>query len=177
MRFTLPQQKQSLFSHSLVQGFTIIELLVVFTIAVILSGSGYVALTSYSRRQALDQIADDAKGAINQAKYSAVSKTKPTACGGNILTEYKFIICSAQNPCTTSNVTYETDAICAPLAPAIYSKKIPSSILIDQTNTTCKTLSYNTLTGFDGTGCKIVFTGYGLTKSVIIDNSGNSSIQ
>lgn len=166
MRFTLPSPSKS----SL--GFTIIELLVVFSIAVILSGSGYVALTSYSQKQALDQAVQDAKAAIDQAKFNAVSKTKPvTGCASKVLTAYQFLICTDLAECS-----YRVEALCDTQTTTVVTKKLPANISISQ-STTCTGIEYNTLTGFVGTGCKIDFSGYGSVKTITVDNAGNASIQ
>lgn len=176
MRFTLPHYKRACLRVSSIQGFTLIELLVVFSIAVILSGSGYVALTSYSRKQALDQVVQDTKAAIDEAKFSAAAKTKPISCASSILTGFQFtLFCSqAGSPCTLDS--YKVNPSCSSSNTPIVSKKLPSGISIDST-TTCSTITFNTLTGFDGTGCRIDFSGYGATKSIVVDNAGNASVQ
>jgi len=57
-------------------GFTLIELIVVFTVIAILSTIGTVSLVSYSRAQALGQTTNDLVQALNTAKSLAASQLK-----------------------------------------------------------------------------------------------------
>jgi prepilin-type N-terminal cleavage/methylation domain-containing protein len=58
------------------EGFTLIELVVVFTVIAILSTIGTVSLVSYSRSQALNQATSDLVQALNTAKSLSGSQLK-----------------------------------------------------------------------------------------------------
>lgn len=58
------------------KGFTLIELIVVFTVMAILSTIGVVSFVSYSRTQALNQTASDLVQTLNTAKSLSASQLK-----------------------------------------------------------------------------------------------------
>src|ERR1035437_7326877 len=58
------------------QGFTLIELIVVFTVIAILSTIGTVSLVSYSRTQTLNQATSDLVQTLNTAKSLSASQLK-----------------------------------------------------------------------------------------------------
>lgn len=159
------------------QGFTILELLVVFSVIGVLAGVGFAAFTNYSRSQVLDQAVQDLKSAVDNSRFNAVSSVKPSMCtsANKTLNSYQIVF-------TPANNTYVVNAICESTTVLISTKVLPSSITMVSTGnppiTTCSILSYNTLSGYEsGTGCVVVLSAYGRTKSVVIDGGGNASIQ
>jgi prepilin-type N-terminal cleavage/methylation domain-containing protein len=73
-------------------GFTLIEMIVVFSIIVILSAVGIVASVSYSRAQALAAAVENIKTILNQAKSYAQSQYKPSECNNGVLEKYRVNI-------------------------------------------------------------------------------------
>ena len=65
--------KTHIFSN---KGFTLIELIVVFTVIAILSTIGTASLVSYSRTQSLNQATNDLVQALNSAKTFSASQIK-----------------------------------------------------------------------------------------------------
>lgn len=150
-----------------------LELLVVFSIIGMLAGVGFAAFTNYSRSQILDQAVQDLKTAVSSTKFNAVSSVKPDSCASanKILNVYQVVFTPAEN-------TYTINAVCESLTVTVATKIFPAALTMVTPETTCTTLSYNTLSGYEnGTGCMVVLSAYGRTKNVVIDVGGNASIQ
>lgn len=62
-------------------GFSLIEILVVVTALILISGFGFATLVFTQRRQAVDQSAQDIKLFIERAKYNSISHVKPADSG------------------------------------------------------------------------------------------------
>lgn len=74
-------------------GFTLIELLVVISMVGILGTVTIASFNNYSSQQAVNQAALSVKAMIEKAKFSAVSKIKPSVCAsGDNLRWYEFDI-------------------------------------------------------------------------------------
>jgi prepilin-type N-terminal cleavage/methylation domain-containing protein len=67
------------------QGFTLIELVVAFSIMAILSTVGIASFVSYSRSQTLQQAANNLVTAINTAKASSVAQTVSLNLSGGVV--------------------------------------------------------------------------------------------
>ncbi|MGE5041353.1 MAG: fibronectin type III domain-containing protein [Candidatus Levyibacteriota bacterium] len=173
-------------------GFTLLEMLVVFSIMGILAGGGFASYVSYSKKQVLDQAAADLKTGIDQAKFNAVSRVKPTVspCGPNApLSKYRIRICSGTVTCVDNANLYEIDAACmvgdsSMWTPVLVSKKRPASL-----STTIGTggtdgcgvsggsgLEFSVLSGTYAP-CKIVLSDGTAYKTVCVDGGGNSSLK
>lgn len=59
------------------KGFSLIEILVVVTALILISGFGFTTLVFTQRRQVVDQSALDIKQFIERAKYNSLSRVKP----------------------------------------------------------------------------------------------------
>lgn len=72
------------------QGYSLIELLVVFSLLALISGIGFAGFSEYSYRQVVDQASSDVQAAFEKAKENAISQVKPEICGNtNPLYGYK----------------------------------------------------------------------------------------
>lgn len=86
------------FNNSTIQqfnnrGFTLLELIIVFTVIAILSSAGIASFVSYSRSQSLQSAASDLATTLNSAKSRANSQVKPSQCSDDqILSGYKIVI-------------------------------------------------------------------------------------
>lgn len=79
------------------KGFTLIEIIVVFSVIGILSGVGITSYVSYSRSSQLTQEASNLVEALTLAKSRALSQVKPKECvGSQALSGYKFKISAAE---------------------------------------------------------------------------------
>jgi len=75
------------------KGFTLIELIIVFTIIAILSASGFAAFVLYSQAQSLSNDRENIVNILNLAKANTTSQFKPTSltkCQG-ILEGYSVV--------------------------------------------------------------------------------------
>ncbi len=72
------RKKLSLISSQNFQsGFTILELMVVFSLSAVIAGGGFFAFTKYSQSQSFNQGIDQLKLMYEQARNSAISNVKP----------------------------------------------------------------------------------------------------
>jgi prepilin-type N-terminal cleavage/methylation domain-containing protein len=152
------------------KGFTLLELIIVFTVISILSSIGIASFVSYSKAQSLQSAASDLALTLNSAKSRANSQVKPNDCSGALI-GYKVVI---GYPSTTPITKYSLYAVCGePLL--IKTTTLPDNgkIIFDSD----KSIFFPILTGAVGGSGAIVLTGYNLTKTVTIDNVGNISIK
>lgn len=170
-------------------GFTLLEMLVVFTVIGLLTGVGFASFVSYSKKQTLDQAVQDLKTGIDQAKFNAVSRVKPTVspCSDTApLDRYRIRVCTSTVSCTTSSDLYETDAGCIVAGASSWttsllaSKKRPSTITATILPGECGVGSNNymqfyALSGLDAP-CRIVVTDGSVSKTLCVDGGGNTSI-
>lgn len=154
-------------------GFTLIELVIVFSVLGILSVSGLAAFVNYSRTQELNSSASNVQTTLQVARSRAQSQVKPAACGSGTLTAYRVLICGKVGyPCTDADNTYELQVVCNGTAYLVEGKTLPSNITF--ASDTAASYTFQVLTGgvkVDGgtnTGT-IVLNGYsGMQKSVIV---------
>jgi prepilin-type N-terminal cleavage/methylation domain-containing protein len=139
------------------KGFTLIELIVVFTVIAILSTIGTVSLVSYSRTQTLNQATSDLVQTLNTAKSLSASQLKTLNKNGKtwqcLDTEtlsgygvginktgnggynyYLYIRCAA-NEITHNNTSVE------------WQTKFPSDVIFDQNLTTATDIFFPVLSG------------------------------
>src|SRR3989339_1053168 len=62
------------------RGFTLIELVVVFSIIAIISTIGIISFSNYNKIQQLNQAVSDTVNLLNSAKSNSLSQIKPEAC-------------------------------------------------------------------------------------------------
>lgn len=170
------------------RGFSLIEILVVVTSLILISGFGFATLLFTQRRQSVDQTTFDIKQFIEKAKYNSVSHVKknadlqsPTPCDNKAPFAYEIDISPTV---VTMNVLCKN-----PGDPTIFSgkydeKKFPTRVnitrngclkfafdvdtnSIDCTNSAESLPSRITLSHPDGS----------YQKTLIIDTSGNVSIE
>jgi len=164
------------------KGFTLIEILVIFTVTALLGGVSFASFVSYSRGQAVDQFAANLKTAVEKGKFNAVSRVKPES-GCLILNSYKFS--NNGSNCTVSSVSYDycVIAVCDDGVNNIVVSKnnLPSNITFTTSNceidfaTLSNTVSWSGCGTFSS-GAQIGVTGHGVTKTLNIDKRGNVSI-
>ena len=159
-------------------GFTLIELMVVFSLMAIVSGIGFASFSSYSQKQMVNQAAQDIKLIFDNAKFNALSSVKESSsCSNGTLVGYKIVICSNSSCLGPVTDDYEIDVMCSDVDALLYSKKLPHNVIIDDAST-CGVVKYNTLSNsVEGGPCDIVVSGYNIQNTIRIDIGGNSSIQ
>lgn len=165
---------------SISRGYTLIELMVVIVILVILSGIGLASLSSYGKRQVVEQAAVNVKTSIDRARFNALSYVKPPATSGcttaNILIRYEFKIVDAK--------TYQVYPYCDNGPTAYVISKLPQSVSFSAGVLGC-IISYSVInntalaSGCAGAGgdiASIGITGGGITKTIVVSSSGISKV-
>lgn len=146
------------------QGFTILELIVVFAIIAILSTVGIAAFVSYGRTQALQTSASEVSVLLNLAKSRSLSQIKPSVCSSQILNGYQVVI--------TLPDKYQMDVVCSGFPYKIQGKTLLTNITFDSLKTTSLSFFFPVLvSGVQGAGT-VVLTGYGQEKSITVDPIG-----
>lgn len=120
-------------------GFTIVELIIVFSIIAILSSIGVVASVNYSRAQSLEAATQDLKTILNQAKSYAQSQYKPPECNNNALEKFRLELDRSDNE-------YTLWVVCSGLQTIVQSQ-LPSDVSFDLTGTTSDYFEFPILTG------------------------------
>ncbi len=163
-------------------GFTLIEILVVFTVVAILAGIGIASFVSYSRSEQLNQSASNIRLLVNEAKFNALSVVKNTtnesgtsvSCGTASLVSYNVSV-TLPDMITLTQVCDEV----SPPDRRIKTIVLPDGITIVSALPAddCSTVSFGSLSSMaSGVPCDIKLSGYGSTKTVSIDASGNASV-
>lgn len=158
------------------RGFTLIELIVVFTVIAILSAIGVVSYVSYSRSQTLNQAANDLVSTLNSAKSLSSSQLKQYTQNGQTKTCNNFETLSGYGvQINTSQEYYALYLDCSSTgvqtSTAWQVKLLPSSgIAFDTSDTNITDVFFPLLTG------SIVTKGSGLTNQIVLKNvySGNT---
>lgn len=160
-------------------GFSLIELLVVFTIASVISGIGFASFTSYSRRQVVVQAAANFKQTVDLARFNALSQVKPATCSSaKELSNFKVNVCLNAICQMTSGIDYELNLTCEGLEQVQVKKKLPQNVSFSNVvgSPTCANLTFNTVSGIiTGVPCEIFVNGYSNQIKVSIDSSGHAS--
>lgn len=149
-------------------GFTIIELIIVVSVIAILSSLGIAGFNNYNQAQSFQAAASDVVNTFNLAKSRALSQVKLTpVCAAADLGGYEVRI-GLPN-------TYVLIIHCGLFEEYIQSenKRLPKNI----TFVSPASFFFPVLTGGVETAGQIQITGYGRTKTIIIDSVGGVKIQ
>ena len=162
----LKNHQSSIINHKSSEGFTLLELIVVFSVIAILSTIGIASFVTYSRTQALDSATLQFENTVNQAKSESLSQVKPDTCPGQLSGYEVDILNSTQ---------YSMSVICGSTIGT--TTTLPTNISF---TTPPATVFFPVLSGgvqvtgiSSGPPWNIALTAYGLTKTVTIDSVGN----
>lgn len=146
------------------EGFTLLELIIVFTVIAVISTMGIASFVSYSRNQALVQAGSSLENTLNLARSNSLSQVKPSVCTGNILSGYQVDL-------DTLNNKYTLSVVCLGLH-TIQTTSLPNGITFSS-QTTASSIFFPVISsGVTGGGTKIVLTGYSKNFTVNIDTNG-----
>lgn len=153
------------------RGFTLIELIVVFSVIAVLSTIGVASFVSYSRAQTLQQATNDFITVLNTAKARASAQVKPspTCISTSALQGYSVTVNIVAR-------TYSLNVICSGTTTAISTSTLPTNVSFNSAAgippTTTTNVRFSVLTGgVTGTG-NVVLSSYGATKTVTINSVG-----
>lgn len=173
------------------KGFTIIELLVVFSVISIIAGVGFATFSSYSDSQSLTDSIRKLQTLVEDGKNSALSGVIPklTAsgdvinCGGSV-SEYRVGICETAINCNSSGVDYELVLVCGVNEEYVLKTgNFPSDVSYGQSSvSSCRSISFRSLTGevvLDPAGntCEVEIGNGNSTRNFTVDASGNLNEQ
>lgn len=172
------------------KGFTIIELLVVFSVISIIAGVGFATFSSYSDSQRLTDSIRKVETLIEDGKNSAIAGVIPkvTVTGAAIscsdsVSEYRVGFCDAPGNCNTGGVDYELVLVCGIQQYVLKTGIFPSEESYGQTTAeSCRTISFRSLTGEvvlspAGSTCDVEIGNGKSTRNFTVDTSGNLNEQ
>lgn len=164
--------KLKYFSSSLQSGFTIIELLVVFTIMGILTTLVIASFSKYNSSQVFNTSVASVVDLLNRAKSEAMSQVKPKQCisTNQALRGYQVVV----DPSTGK---YELDAVCSSASYVIESRKLPPNYGVSFVAAgTTTTTFFSVLTGSVPQNCTIKITNLSTTKTITITTASKISV-
>lgn len=158
-------------------GFTLIELVVAFSVIAFLSTVGIASFVNYSRSQALVVSTKDLVNVLNLAKSRSLSQVlAPSQCSGQSLIGYEVRLCGFSTPTCLSEGDYELNIACSGnIFSPVEAKKLPVGISFDENQTTTTSFLFPILTGgvnMGGGNGTIVLSGYGQTRTIMVNSSG-----
>lgn len=158
-------------------GFTLIEIIIVFTVLAILSVIGIASYTKYNQAQILNNEASNLGTAIKVARSMALSQVKGSSvCVSSSLSGYQVQIYVNGLPSKAN--TYETYAVCSDQTRnLITSYKLAPNISINPAPATTITLIFSPVITGGLTQGVIVLSGYSNTKTITIKPDGRIDIQ
>lgn len=153
------------------KGFTLIELIVVFSVIAIISTIGVAAFVGYSRTQTLNQASIDLSTYLSTAKSRASSQIKPAAqcTSSTALDGYSVSI----NIVASS---YSLNVVCSGSTFALTTVKLPTGVTFNSATDTPPTTTANVFfailnSSVTGTG-NIVLSGFSQTKIITVNSLG-----
>lgn len=147
------------------QGFSLIELLVVFSIIGVVMVSSIASFYSYNKNQSYVTAVADVKQMLNLARSKAMSQVKPVQCGTSSLDGYQFWY-------PTSGTYYRLSVRCGGTYHVLERKSLPSNV----TFTTSTTIFFKVSTGTIDAARNIVLTGDGKTSTIRVEKTGSISV-
>ncbi|HSD98900.1 MAG TPA: prepilin-type N-terminal cleavage/methylation domain-containing protein [Patescibacteria group bacterium] len=180
-------------------GFTLIELIIVFSVITVLSSLGVASFVAYSRSQTIDTAMKDFKSVLFTARSRALSQLRDSTCfssgfdgQGYELEGYQVVACCSFGPlcssvqCNTVSNSYELQAVygypdgSGRVAQTCLSKKFadPNIGVSSSNKTTATYFFFSSVTGAVTTNAssgqlpQIEFSGYGITKLATVSATG-----
>lgn len=166
----------SLISHlsSPQKGFTLIELMIVLSVTAVLGTLGIAGFTSFNQTQILQTSANEVVTMLNLAKSRALSQVKlGSSCSApsQILEGYNVDISITNNSYTLSSRCFEATN-------NLDTKTLPQNVTFETPDTFPTSFFFPVLSGgAQKTPGKIVITGFGRNKTIIVNSLGGVSIQ
>lgn len=154
------------------KGFTLIELIIVFSVMAIIGATGIAALVGYSEYQAFNTATLDVASMLQTAKVRAQSQTIPSSCLSPVqLTGYQVHVGSDINSASATTLdkkTYQLIVNCNyPLPLVLKSNTLPNSNI---TFSAIVDVTFPVLTGGATSltmPAQITVNGYGFPAKVI----------
>lgn len=148
------------------RAFTLAELVVIFAIFLIVTTVGMVSFTQYGNLQQIDSTLLEITSILNKARVNAVAQNLVSPCTSSLLRySVRFVMPR----------TYDLYAYCNGSNFRINRMRLPSSLSFDPTSTS--EIDFKVSTGFSSGGVVRVRLGSTTSKNILVDGSGNISVQ
>lgn len=146
------------------KGFTLIELMVVFAIIGILTVVGIASYTTYNSTQTLNTSIADVTNVLTNAKSRAISQVKTPECTGRTLNGYQITI-------TPSSTLYTMSVVCGGITYVQQSRNLPQGVTFG--GASAPSILFNVSTGTVTASRSATISGYGRTRTINVDTTGN----
>ena len=165
-------------------GFTLIELIVVFSITTILSMVGIASFVTFSRQEAVTTGTSELKTMLTRAKSLTFSQVKPNQCTATQqFNGYKVLVCCSSGnlcpqPCQLGG-DYELQVVCANNPVSIDTRTFAKQVTVDTTlsKTTSRSFWFQPVTAAVVGAGKVTIKGIGYNKTATLTVSSTGIIQ
>ena len=146
-------------------GYTLIELLTVFSIIAVITSITLASFSSIKSTQANSDAVDDFVSLLQQAKSSALSQVKPSDCYNQTLGGYQVVI--------TSTNMYELDYVCGSVQHTVTKHNLPSQVYF--ANTSSSRIFFTVPGGTVSAPATVTIISNGNNKNITVNSSGTIS--
>lgn len=168
--------KNNYFNKNKLSGFTLIEIVVAFSLLMSISVISIVGFREYSDTQRTQNAAADVALLLQKARSRAQSQLKPssvTACQTNPLSGYEVRICNVTGSSCSGIGRYELHVNCG--SPyLVEAKQLPPGITFATSSR--PSFFFRVINGTVNSGT-VILDGYAVQKTVRVSGFGNIEVQ
>lgn len=164
-------EKFPLHPNTVTAGFTLVELMVAFSLGITISLVGMLGFSQFSDKQQVESATLNVATMLQKARSRARSQVKPGvgSCATQAMDGYQVRFCDvAGSGCTTPG-QYELLIVCGGLGTVVETKQLPQNIFV--TSSTLPSYQFNVITGAAQSG-QIIINGNGIDKTITISSNG-----
>lgn len=158
--------KKKLSFKKLLNGFTLIEILLVFAVIGIITTITVTSFGTYSASQTFGTGVSEFANFMSITRSKSISQVKPSVCSSATLEGYMVAL--------TSSTDYVQDVICGGNIYQISKKKLPGQVTF--LTGSASSITFDVSTGTVKNTGSIAIGGFGRTNTIKIDKIGNISI-